>query len=282
MLTSFVIAGIVCGFARLLLCRAGLDPAGVGLRLYLQLPPLASSPPGLWAPSSCLNMASPPRSSRSAGQAIVSLLADIGIHDTDAYGAIRPSQNWPWLVVTTVFQPAGLPGLHRAGDLAGDQRLGIGQVQQCHRGHQGVCADRVHHRWRHHSHAELRCLPFKLAAVPFRNRPAKRVNSAGAASCAPRRSSSSPTSASKRSRRPARRRRDRPRTCRSESSARWWSAPSSTSWWSIVLTMIVPYTELNVPDGRGRRRRLRPAVGLAGQDHQGRCDHRPDPRSSWC
>ena len=46
---------------------------------------------------------------------------------------------------------------------------------------------------------------------------------------------------------------------------------------SIVLTMIVNYKiAQRARSGRGRRRCLRPAMGVVRQDHQGRCDHRPD------
>ena len=46
---------------------------------------------------------------------------------------------------------------------------------------------------------------------------------------------------------------------------------------SIVMTLIVPYTVAErARSGRGRGRRLRPAMGVVRQDHQGRRDHRPD------
>jgi hypothetical protein len=69
-----------------------------------------------------------------------------------------------------------------------------------------------------------------------------------------------------------------PRTCRSASSVRWWLHGHILV--SIVLTMIVPYTELVCPIRCGCGRAFGPQWG-GSQDHQGRCDHRLT-RSSWC
>ena len=81
-----------------------------------------------------------------------------------------------------------------------------------------------------------------------RRRRARRASSAGAESCAPPRSSSSPTSASKRSRPPAR----KPRTRRKDMPfGIIGSLVACTVIYilvSIVMTLIVPYTSLNVPD----------------------------------
>ena len=120
----------------------------------------------------------------------------------------------PRRVVTSLFNLPAVFIVLAVTMLLVHRRVRIGDRQQHHRRHQGHGDHRVHRGRR-----VLR-EPRQLASVHSRAHRASRTNSASTASFAPRRSCSSPTSASRRSRPPDRKRRIRARTCPSASWAR--------------------------------------------------------------
>ena len=234
-LISFVIAGIVCAFAGL--CYAELSSTlpvsgSAYTYSYTTIGEFAA-----WVMGALLLLEYGLAASVVAvgwSGYVVSLLGDIGMHVPAAADRARraiPKELADGTTITTVFN---LPAFLVCAVLAlllVHRRLGIGQGQQRHRRHQGDRAGRLHPRRRLRSSSQnLTTLRAQLGAVHPASRPARRASSAGAASFAPPRSSSSPISASKRSRPPARKPRTRPRTCRSGSSARSSPARSSTSW----------------------------------------------------
>ena len=103
------------------------------------------------------------------------------------------------------------------------------------------------------------------------------ASSASTASCAPPRSCSSPISASRRSRPRGRRPRTRSKDMPFGIIGSLVVCTVIYMLVAAIMTLLVPYTSLNVPDPVAVvGRRVRPAVELARQDHQDRRDHRPD------
>ena len=173
-------------------------------------------------------------------------------------------------------QPAGLPGLRRARAPAGHRRVGIGQVQQCHRRHQGDGAGRLHPRRRRHHPRQPPT--FTPNWDPFIPAPTGEKGEFGWSGIL--RAASivffayigfeAVSTAGQEAKNPAK---DMP-------FGIIGSLVVCTIIYilvSIVMTLIVPYTDAErARSGRGRGRRLRPAMGVVRQDHQGRRDHRPD------
>ena len=250
MVFSFVLAGVGLRLRRPLLRRVRLDDPDRRVRLHLRLRharrarrldhrlgpdprvPVRRRPP--W---------------RSAGPATCLLPQDLGI-GIPPRSPRRPTSTLPRRT------PAGTCGAcHRRLDQhrRRPQRAGHGHRRAHHDPagprHQGIGAVQQHHRV-HQAHGRL---PVHRLGLSYINRenwdgpPAGRSDGWTGCCGAPG-SSSSPTSASTRSRPPRRRPRIRSATCRSASSARSSSARCSTSPVALVLTGIVPYTQLNVPD----------------------------------
>ena len=104
---------------------------------------------------------------------MVSLLGDIGLHiPAGADRSDRPPSAEGWRRRARErsagglrVQPAGLFGLHGACHPAGDRRFGKREVQQCHRRHQGDRADRLHPRRRVHPAEEFAGLHAQLASL---------------------------------------------------------------------------------------------------------------------
>ena len=235
MLISYVIAGIVCAFAGLCYAELAstLPVSGSAYTYsYTTIGEFAA-----WVMGALLLLEYGLAASVVAvgwSGYVVSLLGDIGIHipaDADrARPAIRKGAGVDGTTITTVFN---LPAFLVCAALALLLVIGVSESAKVNN---VIVAIKVTVLVAFILVggfiilSELPSLRAQLGSVHPASRPARRASSAGAASCAPPRSSSSPISASRRSRPPARKPRTRRRTCRSGSSARWSPARSSTSW----------------------------------------------------
>ena len=236
---------------RPLLCRVVLDPAGVGLGLHLQLHDDRrvrrldhgrASAARIWP-------CRVGRLGRLVGLYGKPARRHRHQHTAGAYRPGRLSEGAGGRHDDHHrLQPARLPGLRRAGLPARARRLGIGEGQQRHRRDQGHRAPRLHPRRRLHHPSELRA-PSRPIGIPFIPEPTGEKGEFGWSGIL--RAASivffayigfeAVSTAAQEAKNPEK---DMP-------FGIIGSLVACTIIYilvSIVLTLIVPYTELNVPD----------------------------------